>query len=169
MLSLGIFDILTKKYGEGPSTHNMSVDSLLCCIFSTATFDIVNRGCLSSRHLLRNHRGILMDISNYMLFGYNSSQSVFRSARHLKWADPRVVTNYLTYLHSAIKDNDLFHRINKLHQITGYPLTKRLVEEYESIDMLVYKLMDESDYQWRKLHTGITPWLPAYKNRCFVL
>ena len=96
-------------------------------------------------------------IIKFMVYGYNPPQSKFFSARRLKLEDPRVVEKYLSYLHSAMKDQDLFHRINELHTSTTLPLSQRLIEDYEEIDVLVGKLVHEAENQCRKLHTGTIP------------
>ena len=68
-----------------------------------------------------------------------------------------------------MRDNDFFHRMDELHQDAIFPLSQRLIEEYEEIDMLVCRLMVEAEEQCRKLRTGTITWSPAYKHSCLLL
>jgi hypothetical protein len=63
-----------------------------------------------------------------------------------------------------MEDNDLFMKMDALHKNATSPLSQRMVDEYESMDVLICRLMDEAERQCRKLRTGSIPWSPAYKN-----
>ena len=56
-----------------------------------------------------------------------------------------------------------------LHKATVYPLPQHIIDDYEAIDLLVCKLMDEAEKQCRKLHAGSIPWSPVYKKSCLLL
>ena len=56
-----------------------------------------------------------------------------------------------------------------LHKATVYPLPQHLIADYEAIDILVCKLMDEAKVKYRKLHTGSIPWSPTYNKHCLLL
>ena len=79
-----------------------------------------------------------------MLYGYNPPQLVFHMARRLKLTDPRVVARYITYLHCAMEDNDLFYLMDVLHKVTSL-LPQHLIDDYEAIDVLVCKHIDEAE------------------------
>ena len=77
-----------------------------------------------------------------MLSEYNPPHTVFYIVRCLKLNDPRPVTDHLTYLHYTMNKNDLFQRMDMLQKLTVYPLPESLIEDYKSMYILVYKLMD---------------------------
>ena len=118
---------------------------------------------------MSDHRGVWVDIAKLLLYGYTPPQPHFFNTRRLKLDDPRVVARYLTYLHSSMQDHDLFNRMNELHTASRYPLPQYLIDNYEEIDCLVGRLMDEAEQQCRKLRTGTIPWSPAYKRACQAL
>ena len=101
-------------------------------------------------HLISDHRGVWVDIPKFLLYGYNPPQPQFFHARRLKITDPRVVEKYLTYLHCAMKDHDLFRQMDEIHKDTRCPLTTRIIDRYEEIDLIVGRLMDEAEKQCRK-------------------
>ena len=171
MRDLGLQELMEKRHETITQTckkgkHNTPID----CVFGTANFSAIRGGYLSYSRLLGDgHRGIWVDIPKYLIYGYNPPLPIFPSARRLKLIDPRVVEKYLTYLHCSMRDNDLFHRMDELHRDAIFPLSQRLIEEYEEIDMLVCRLMVEAEEQCRKLRTGTIPWSPAYKHSCLLL
>ena len=59
--------------------------------------------------------------------------------------------------------------MDEIHRVATFPSCPRIIEEYEEIDRIVCKLMDEAEAQCRKLHTGTIPWSPAYKYSCLLL
>jgi len=169
MLELGLVDVISDKHGAGPKTYNRSKESPIDCVFASTDLKMRKGGFLPFKKLLSDHRGVWLDIPKHMIYGYNPPQPTFPSARKLKLTDPRVVEKYLTHLHCAMEEHDLFHRMDQLHRESTYPLSPRLVEEYEVIDVLVCKLMDEAEDNCRILHTGTIPWSPAYKHACSTL
>ena len=67
-----------------------------------------------------------------------------------------------------MQDHDLFQRMEDIHKVTIYLLTERIIDRYEEI-VNVVKLMDETKYQCRHLHTGLITWSLAYKKVCIEL
>ena len=169
MLELGLQDLIGKKHGKGPKTYNRSKDAPIDCVFGSASLQISKGGFLSFGRLMSDHRGVWVDIPKFLLYGYNPPQPHFFHARKLKITDPRVVSKYLTYLHCAMKDHDLFQRMDDIHRDACYPFSERLMDRYEEIDVIVGRLMDEAENQCRKIHTGSIPWSPAYKRACLEL
>ena len=170
MSDLGLQEIIEQRHKtvtqtQKRGTHYTPID----CVFGSANFSILRGGYLSYSRLHSDHRGIWVDIHKSLLYGYNPPTPVFPSARRLKMVDPRVVDKYLTYLHSSMQDNDLFARMEDIYKYSTYPLSSRIIDEYEEIDTTVCKLMDEAEAQCRKLRTGTIPWSPAYKYSCLLL
>ena len=66
-------------------------------------------------------------------------------------------------------DNDLFLRMEELHKNATSPISQRHIEEFESIDALVCRLMNETERQCREIRTGSIPWSPAYNQACLLL
>ena len=98
---------------------------------------ILRGGYLSYSRLYSDHRGIWVDIHKSLLYGYNPPAPVFPSSRRLKMVDLRVVEKYPTYLHCSMQDNDLFARMDDIHKYATLPLSPRIIDEYEEIDLLV--------------------------------
>ena len=169
MLELGLQDLIGQKHGRGPKTYERSKDAPIDCVFGSASLKISKGGFLSFGHLLSDHRGVWVDIPKFLLYGYNPPQPQFFHARRLKITDPRVVEKYLTYLHCAMKDHDLFRQMDEIHKDARCPLTPRIIDRYEEIDLIVGRLMDEAEKQCRTIHTGSIPWSPAYKHACLNL
>ena len=169
MLDSGLCDMIASRHGVCPVTCNKSAQDPIDVIFGSPNLKISKGGLLSFGKLMSDHRGLWIDIPKFLLYGYNPTQPVFPSARRLKLQDPRVVTKYLTYLHNSMQDNDLFMKMDALHKNATSPLSQRMIDEYESMDVLICRLMDEAERQCRKLRTGSIPWSPAYKNACLLL
>ena len=169
MIDVGLIDLIAAKHGQCPITHTRSLNTPLDIVYGSANLKITKGGFLSFRKLLSDHRGVWFDIPKFLIYGYNPQQPVFPSARRLKLRDPRIVSRYLSHLHSSMINNDLFKRMDDLHQQSTIHFSPRLIEEYEVLDTLVCRLMDEAESQCRKIHAGAIPWSPAYKDACLRL
>ena len=157
-----------KTHGIEPRTHKRSKDIPIDCVFGSVSFQISKGGFLSFGKLMSNHQGGGY-IPKFLLYGYIPPQPHFCHAKRLKITDPRVVENYLTYLHIAKQDHDLFQSMENIHKVAIYPLIERIFDRYEEIDVVVGKLMDDSEEQCQNLHTGSIPSSPAYKKVCMEL
>ena len=163
MMDTGLLNSIKERHGSvGPRTCLRSKDSPIDCIFTSPQLRIRNGGLLSFGRLDSDHRGIWIDIPKFLIFGYNPPPLLHHNARRLKLNDPRVVTKYLSYLHAAMKDHNLFERMDSLHQRTVYPLTDAMATEYEELYALSNKLMEEAERQCRKLKMGSVAWSPAF-------
>ena len=169
MLDIGLIDLISDVHGRCPITHTRSASTPLDVVYGSANLQISKGGFLPFHKLLSDHRGVWLDIPKSQIYGFNPQHPVFPSARRLKLRDPRIVTKYLKYLHSAMTDNDLFQKMNDLHQQSTLHFSKQLIDEFEEIDELVCRLMDEAEKQCRKIHAGAIPWSPAYKDSCLLL
>ena len=78
--------------------------------------------------------GLWIDLPTEQLLGFNPLSIVHHITRKLRMEDPRVVTTYTVYFYDAFRDHGLY----------TYPLTLHLVAEYDDIDVIVCRLMDES-------------------------
>ena len=138
MQDLGLQELIEKRHECITQTcikgkHNTPLD----CVFGTANFSASLGGYLSYSRLLGDgHRGVWLDIPKFLLYGYNPQLPTFSSARRLKLTDPRVVEKYLIYLHCSMRDNDLFNKMDELHRATVFPLSQRLIDNYEEMDSL---------------------------------
>lgn len=163
MLDIGLVNSLKERYGhEGPRTCIKSKDSPIDCIFVSPQISIKQGGLLSFGRLDSDHRGLWIDIPAFLLYGYNPPPLLHPQARRLKLQDPRVVEKYLTYLHSAFREHNLFAKMDALHAQAVYPLHPDLAAEFETIYKLSNELMDEAEEQCRKLKTGAVAWSPAF-------
>ena len=167
MLDLGLVNVLKERHGEiGPRTCIKSKNSPIDCVFASPQLKIRNGGLLSFGRLDSDHRALWIDIPKFLLYGYNPPPMINPNARRLKLtSDPKVVNKYLTYLHSSMRDHNIFQRMDDVHRQAVYPLPLHVAEEFEAIDALSSKLMYEAEAQCRKLKAGgAIPWSPAFKK-----
>ena len=128
MQELGLHEVIERQHEVLTQTqkrgqHYTPID----CIFGSAHFSILQGGYLSYSRLHSDHRGIMVDIHKSLIYGYNPPAPVFPSVRRLKMMDPRVVDKYPAHLHISMRDNDLFSKMDELHQQAVHPLTPRLI------------------------------------------
>ena len=169
MSELGLIDLIAHKHGHCPKTHMRSRDAPIDCIFGSSNLGICNGGFLAFHKLISDHRAIWIDIPKELLYGFNPPQPSTYLARRLKLEDPRVVKRYLDLLSTTMDQHDLFRRMDTLHNAALIQPTDRIIEEYELIDILINKLMQEAEAKCRKLHTGSISWSPAYKESSLLL
>ena len=163
MLDLGMVNCFEARYGScGPRTCLRSKDSPIDCIFVSPQLTIAKGGFLSYGRLDSDHRGVWIDIPEFLLFGFNPPDLVNPNARRLKLKDPRVVSKYVAFLQEKMRAKDLFQRMDSLHRRTVYPLPQPLVAEYESVDKEVCALMDAAEKQCRRINAGALPWSPSF-------
>ena len=110
-----------------------------------------------------------MEIPKFLIYGYNPPQPVHINARRLKLSDPRVVERYLSYLHMKCVEHNVYSRMDAVHQYNFSPLPQFVIDEYEALDVLISRFMNEAEEQCRKLHMNSVPWSPAYKKACLLL
>ena len=130
----------------------------------THTIKIRNGGCLSFGTLISDHRGIWFDIPNATLFGFNPQQITHPEARRLKMVDPRVVKRYNEFLHKRCLEDNLYAKWDNLHQIATNNLSPELINEYENLDLILEKHMENAELKCHKLKMGKIPWSPSYKQ-----
>lgn len=169
MAEIGLIDLIANKHGKCPVTHTRSASSPIDVIYGSANLSISTGGFLPFHKLLSDHRGLWVDIPKHLIYGFNPQHPVFPNARRLKLCDPRIVKRYLDYLLTAMKDNDLFQRMNDLHKYATIYFSDQLKEDFEEIDNLVCRLMDEAEKNCRKIKAGAIAWSPAYKQKCLLL
>ena len=164
MHSVSLCDLLESKHGRPPITYQRSARDPLDCFFGSPSLQISKGGHLSFGRLLGDHRALWIDIPNCLIYGFNPPSPTHLNARRLKIKDPRVVDKYLTRLHEECLQEDLYSRMNHIHEKMTSPLSPTFQTQYEEIvDILVSK-MQLSELKCRKLHTGSVPWSPAYKK-----
>ena len=169
MLQLGLQDIISKQHGRGPITYQRSADSPIDRVFGSVDIKARHSGFLSFGRLSGDHRGIWVEIPKFLIYGYNPPAPVHFNARRLKLSDPRVVERYLTFLHYECEKHNIYQRMDRVHKFTSFPLPQAVIDEYEELDVLLSKLMQDAEKQCRKLHINSVPWSPAYKRACMLL
>ena len=63
-----------------------------------------------------------MDIQNELLFDFNPSLLTHSNARRLKMKDPRCVKHYNESLDKLCLEEQMYYRIDNLHQTATYPM-----------------------------------------------
>ena len=112
--------MISQKHGTCPKTNDRSKDSPVDCIFGSVSLKISKGGFLSFGRLLSDNRDVWMYIPKFLLYRYNPPKLVFHGERKLKLTDSRVAEKYCTYLHCAMRDNDLFKRMDGVHRNALY-------------------------------------------------
>ena len=129
MLDLGLVNVLKERHGEvGPRTCVKSKNSPIDCILASAQIVIRNGGLLSFGRLDSDHRALWIDIPKFILYGYNPPPLLSPNAHRLKLTDPKVVTKYLTYLLSSMRDHNFFDHRENLHRQAVYLLPIHVAE-----------------------------------------
>ena len=169
MLDVGLIDLISHKHGICPITHTRSATSPLDIVYGSADLKISKGGFLPFHKLLSDHRGVWLDIPKYLIYGFNPQHPQFPFAKRLKLCDPRIVQKYLDHLLAAMTDNDLFQRMNDLHNHATTHFSEQLVADFEDIDATVCRIMDEAEKNCRKINAGAIPWSPAYRETCLLL
>ena len=98
MQKLSLVDLLGKKTGKSPIKYQRSATDPLDCIFGSPSLQIKNGGCLTFSRLLSDHRGLWIDTTNELIFGYTPPPLTHPDTRRLKTKDPRVVKRYSNLL-----------------------------------------------------------------------
>ena len=154
MLHQGLVDTLAIKHGKCPITYQRSACDPLDCIFSDAIIQM-REGCyLPFSRLISDHRGVWMDIPNELIFGYNLPTLNHPNARRLKMKDPRCVNKYCENLHQLCIKDQIYNRMNHLHQHASNPLSDAMMAEYENIDGKLCSLIEQAESKCRELHMG---------------
>ena len=165
MLDLGLLDVIGRKHGTQnvPRTHTRSKDSPIDCIFATAEISCALGGFLAFGKLLGDHRGLWIDVPKVLLLGCKIPPLLHPTARRLQLNDPRIVNRYLSILHDAMEENNVYGRMDMLHSRTIYPLPNHLAVEYEALDAEICEYMDLAEKKCRKLRMGAVKYSPTYK------
>ena len=61
-------------------------------------------------------------------------------------------------------NEDLYNRMNYIHENMQDPLPQYLQDEYESIDSILQSKMIMAERKCRRLKTGTHSWSPAYNH-----
>ena len=154
MNSIGCEDILTKKYGPCPITYHRSHSDPIDCCFGYGSLQIKRGGCLSFGRLVSDHRGLCMDISNKLLYGFNPPPLSHPSARRLKMKDPRCIQRYNEKLHQDCEQALIYYKMDNLHQVATDPMTEQQQKEYEEIDGQLCKMMECAEPKCRRSCVG---------------
>ena len=164
MQELGLTDLMDSRHGKAPITYQRSRSDPIDRIFGSPTIKIKKGGFLSFGRLLSDHRGIYVDIPTEFLLGFNPSPITHPNARRLKMKDPRVVKKYQDILHQECVNEDLYNRMNHIHENLTDPLPLNLQDEYENIDSILQSKMIMAEKKCRRLKTGCNSWSPAYTH-----
>ena len=90
----------------------------------------------------------------FLIYGINPPPIIDPTARHLQMRDPRVVQIFLDRLDKELKKEDLYSRMDTLHQHTINYLPDNLQLEYEDMDILTGDLIYITEVNYRHLSIG---------------
>ena len=65
-----------------------------------------------------------------------------------------MVRKYQTTLEQLCLHHNIFHKMDRLHIRTTYPLSHVLAEEYEYIDIVIEELMEEAEKNFANYEQG---------------
>jgi len=103
-------------------------------------------GFLAFGKLLGDHRGLWIDVPKVLLLGCNIPPLLHPTARRLQLHDPCIVNRYLSILHDAMVEKNIY-----------------LAVEYEILDAEICTEMDLAEKKCRKLRMGAVKYFPTYK------
>ena len=141
MQDIGLIDLIDSRHGKAPITYQRSSSDPIDRIFGSPTIKIKKGVFLAFGRLLSDHRGIYIDIPTEFLLGFNPPPLTHPNARRLKMKDPRVVKKYQDILHQECLKEDLYNRMNFIHDNLTDPLPQYLQDEYEVIDSIIQTKM----------------------------
>ena len=155
----GLIEICTTSHGQnGPTTYDRGqrpIDG----IFVTSTLMASRCGYLPFEF---DHRALWIDIPMSVALGHEVAEIQRPAARRLKNNDPRVRNRYLKLYSEALKENQLFERLDCLTRRISNPPSSADVKEYNIIDRLRTCAMLKAERHCRTLKMGGVPFSPDY-------
>ena len=109
-----------------------------------------------------DHRALWIDIPMSAALGHDVTEIKRPAARLLKNNDPRVCNKYLKLYSEALKDLQLFERLDRLTMRISNPPTSADVKVYNNIDRLRTRAMLKAERHCRKMKMGGVPFSPDY-------
>ena len=166
MIQHGLVEAICEQHGyeEAPKTHLRSQDAPIDGIYCSPNLKAQHSGYLAFSSLGGDHRGLWVDIPEILLFGYNPPTSSMAHARRLKLEDPRVVKKYNDVLHKLLLENQVYEHQSYLHQRATYPPPEWQTKEYEKVDRIIERCMEEAEKKCRKFKCGEVQWSPLYQQ-----
>ena len=160
-LERGLVPAIIGTHGEdGPETYdrgNNPIDE----IFISANIEIAACGYLAHGETLGDHRILWIDIKKHSALGTIFPNFPLSQARRLKNQDPRITKRYNDFLDNYLTKNGFYLRLQQLYLSHSTPLTRADEEEYEKLDRLRDRGMQQAERQCRKLHMGGRSWSPT--------
>lgn len=164
MLEVGLQDMIHKKHGRGPIAYERSREDPIDYFFGNPSHKTANGGSLSFGRLQSDHRGIWMDIPPNNIFGFNPPPLTHPIAIKFNMRDPRIVEKCQDRLHKEFVEEDMYYRMDRVHNTTTIPLSNLMENEYEELVTKCDNLAKLSEVKCRKLRCGDIPWSPSYKK-----
>lgn len=167
MKAVGLKDIIVDRHqGSPPPTCERSRDHPIDAIFGPDSLTCWRGGYLSIDFLESDHRGLWCDIPMEFLLGYNMQHPAHAGARRLKTTDPRITHKYTKELHKLLTQENIYERLNTLHQSMQTTILPTDLIHFEELDAFITNAMTIAEKGCRKLRTGIVPWSPLYQQAC---
>ncbi len=141
------------------NTKNVPIDG----IWISPSLEIRASGYFAFDEIFQgtDHHTVWVDLAYTMAFGHNMAPIVKPQARRLQCKDPRLVANFIRKYEEFIKKHKLLDRALALEANGTYPPTIDLQQEYQEIDQLWYKGVEEAERKCRKLRMGNVGFSPV--------
>jgi Endonuclease/Exonuclease/phosphatase family./Reverse transcriptase (RNA-dependent DNA polymerase). len=168
MQQFGLHDIIQSRHGSQtpPPTCHRSSGGPIDAIFATNIIPCWRGGYLAFDYLESDHRGLWCDIPIEFLLGYNMQHPAHPQARRLKTTDPRIKKKYISLLHTALRNNNIYEKFDSMYQSMQVSVLPTDLLKYEELDTIITTAMQEAERKCRKLRTGIVKWSPLYQKAC---
>jgi hypothetical protein len=111
-----------------------------------------------------DHRCLYINIPASIAFGHALPPVATQRARQLKCQDPRIMEKYTSLYSQFLQEHNLVERAFSLQTIMTYSANSAMTDEWESIDALRVKGMQEAERNCRKFRTGEVPWSPILQE-----
>ena len=109
-----------------------------------------------------DHRALWIDIPMSAALGHEVAKIKRPAARRLKNNDQRVQNKYLKLYSEALKDLQLFERLDSLTSRISNPPSPADIKEYNNIDLLRTRAMLKAERNCRKMKMGGVPFSSDY-------
>ena len=136
LMKLGMRDLVRERSKTmGPATHFKGTDQI-DGIFATQDVDCMGACFLPFWTGIGDHRPIIVDIPNQVLYGEQLLKIIKPNIRKLQCQKKSTREKYIKELKKLFSEHKIMHKTETLYARTKYPLQKNLAVIKEEIDVV---------------------------------
>jgi hypothetical protein len=147
-----------------PPTFNRASRYAIDEIFASADIIVSKAGYLPFGTGVGDHRPIWFDFTIASSMGHTLPKLTSFPSRKLKCHDPAIQKRYLKLLTKFLKKHDVFQRSEILFSSIHSPMLPNEIIEYENLDRLRTKGMEQAENKCRHLFMGGRDWSPILQH-----